>query len=66
MDINLTDSVPIQRKYTAIPRPLYAEDGGSVESRVDSSKSAAYSSVLCVRKKDGTLRLCIDYRLYTI
>ena len=25
VDINLTDSVPVQRKYTAIPRPLYAE-----------------------------------------
>lgn len=25
VDINLTDSVPVQRKYIAIPRPLYVE-----------------------------------------
>ena len=25
VDINLSDSLPVQRKYTAIPRPLYAE-----------------------------------------
>ena len=25
VEINLTDSVPVQKKYTSIPRPLYAE-----------------------------------------
>jgi len=25
VDINLTDSIPLQKKYTAILRPLYAE-----------------------------------------
>ena len=67
VDINLTDSVPVQRKYTAIPRPLYTEVKQYVEDLlnhgwIQKSKSAYSSPVVCVRKKDGSLRLCIDYR----
>ena len=67
VDINLTDSVPVQRKYTAIPRPLYAEIQQYVEDLlnrgwIQKSKSAYSSPVVCVRKKDGSLRLCLDYR----
>ena len=67
MDINLTDSVPVQRKYTAIPRPLYAEIKQYVEDLlnrgwIQKSRSAYSSPVVCVRKKDGSLRLCVDYR----
>ena len=66
VDINLTDSVPVQRKYTAIPQPLYAEVKQYVEDLlnrgwIQKSKSAYSSPVVCVRKKDGTLRLGIDY-----
>ena len=62
VDINLTDSVPVQRKYTAIPRPLYAEIKQYVEDLlnrgwIQKSKSAYSSPVVCVRKKDGSLRL---------
>ena len=67
VDINLTDPVPVQRKYTSIPRPLYAEVKQYVEDLlnrgwIQKSRSAYSSPVVCVRKKDGTLRLCIDYR----
>ena len=45
VDINLTDSIPVQRKYTAIPRPLYAEVKQYVEDLlnrgwIQKSKSA--------------------------
>ncbi|KAL9964944.1 hypothetical protein ACROYT_G028661 [Oculina patagonica] len=67
VNINLTDSVPVQRKYTAIPRPLYAEVKQYVEDLlnrgwIQKSRSAYSSPVVCVRKRDGSLRLCIDYR----
>ena len=57
VDINLTDSVPVQRKNTAIPRPLYAEVKQCVEDLlnlgwIQKSKSAYSSPVVCVRKKD--------------
>ena len=67
VEINLTDSVPVQRKYTSIPRPLYAEVKQYEKDLVNrgwiqKSRSAYSSPVACVREKDGTLRLCIDYR----
>ena len=58
VDINLTDLVPVQRKYTAIPRPLYAEVKQYIEDLlnqgwIQKSKSAYSSLVVCVRKKMG-------------
>ena len=67
MNINLTDSIPVQKTYTAVPRPLYPEVKQYVEDLLNRgwvrrSRSAYSSPVVCVRKKDGTLRLCVDYR----
>ena len=67
MNVNLTDSIPVQKSYTSIPRPLYPEVKHYVEDLlnrgfVQKSRSSYSSPVVCVRKKDGSLRLCIDYR----
>ena len=62
--ISLTDSVPVQRKCTAIPRPLYAEvkyvEDLLNRGWIQKSKSTYSSPVVCVRKKNRSLRLCTD------
>jgi len=68
MDIQLKDNVPVQRTYNAIPRHLYQEVKTHIQDLlhrgwIQKSCSSYSSSVVCVRKKDGSLRLCIDYRL---
>ncbi len=67
MDLTLTSDRPVQKNYTSIPRPLYPEVKGYVEDLLNRgfikrSKSPYSSSVVCVRKKDGGMRLCVDYR----
>lgn len=67
MTINLSDKTPVQKTYTSIPRPLYPEVKQYVEDLLNrgwvrQSKSSYSSPVVCVRKKDGSLRLCVDYR----
>ena len=67
MDIRLTSDQPVQKNYISIPRPLYPEVKGYIEDLLNrgfirKSKSPFSSRVVCVRKKDGGMRLCIDYR----
>ena len=67
MEINLADRQPVQKNYASIPRPLYPEVKHYLEDLLNKnfirrSKSPYSSSVVCVRKKDGTMRLCVDYR----
>lgn len=67
MTISLKDSEPVKRTYMSVPRPLYQEMKGYLydliaQGWVRKSNSSYSSPVVCVRKKDGTLRLCIDYR----
>lgn len=65
MVINLKDNVPVQRAYTSIPKPLFKEvkeyiQDLLVKGWIVKSKSAYSAPVIYVRKKDGTLELCID------
>ena len=67
MTIDLNDTTPVQKTYASIPKPLYPEVKQHIEDLLNKgfitrSKSNYSSPVVCVRKKDGTLRLCVDYR----
>ena len=67
MKINLQDSVPVQQTYRSVPKHLYRELKNYIEDLLNKqwivhSNSACSSPVVAVRKKDGTLRLCCDYR----
>ena len=68
MSINLKDSIPVQRAYSSVPKPLLKEVKEYIldllaKGWIVKSKSPYSAPVVCVRKKDGTLRLCVDYRL---
>lgn len=67
MNLNLTDTQPVQRNYVRIPRPLYDEVKRYIEDLlnrgwIQASRSSYASPIVCVRKKDGDLRLCVDFR----
>lgn len=67
MDILLKDTDPVSKTYLSVPKPLYKEMKDYLQDLiaqgwVEKSTSSYSSLVVCVRKKDGTLRLCIDYR----
>ena len=67
MNVQLNDTTPVQKNYVAVPRPLYPEVKASIEDLLNrnfirKSKSSYSSPVVCVRKKDQSLRLCVDYR----
>ncbi|KAK3720025.1 hypothetical protein QZH41_005170 [Actinostola sp. cb2023] len=67
MSIELDDRTPVQKNYVAVPRPLYPEVKSYIADLLNRkfirpSKSSYSSPVVCVRKKDQSLRLCVDYR----
>lgn len=66
MTITVKDDIPVQCLYAAIPKPLYKEVKEYIQDLlarkwIMKSKSPYAALVVCVRKKDGTLRVCIDY-----
>lgn len=68
MPIRLKDDIPIQKAYASIPKPLYKEVKEYIQELllkgwIVKSQSPYAAPIVCVRKKDGSLRLCIDYRL---
>ena len=67
LKLNLSDSTPMQQNYIAVPRPLYPELKQYIEDLLNrgfikNSKSPYSSSCVIVRKKGGSVCLCIDYR----
>ena len=61
MNIQLNDTTPVQKNYVAVPRPLYQEVKAYIEDLLNrnfirKSKSSYSSPVVCVRKKDQSLR----------
>lgn len=68
MSIKLQDDIPVQKSYASVPKPLYKEVKEYIQELlvkgwIVKSKSPYAAPIVCVRKKDGSLRLCIDYRL---
>ena len=69
MHIRLQDETPVQKSYMSVPPPLYKEAQEYLQDLLErgwirkSESSYSYSSpVVCIRKKDGSLRLCNDYQ----
>ena len=68
LDLDLEDQTPVQKNYVAVPKPLYPEVKAYIEDLLNQNfikkSSSSYSSpVVCVRKKDQSLRLCVDFRI---
>ena len=66
-NINLTDDVPFKDPYRRVPTALYEEVRQHLKEMLEagaicSSKSPYSSNVVLVRKKNGSLRFCIDFR----
>ena len=67
MPINLMDNIPVSQPYRQIPKNLYEEVKNHINNLlangwIKKSQSPYASPMVCVRKKDGSLRLCIDFR----
>lgn len=67
LSISLKDTEPVVKMYLSVPKPLYGEMKEYLhdliaQGWVKKSHSPYASPVVCVQKKDGTLRLCIDFR----
>ncbi|XP_039866235.1 uncharacterized protein LOC120720578 [Simochromis diagramma] len=67
LKIRLNDTTPVRRTYISVPKPLHKEVKEYLEDLlnrgwIQKSRSPYSSPIVCVRKKDGSLRLCVDYR----
>lgn len=67
-DIPLLDEAPVRQPYRRIPPSQYELARNHIQqllqSKIIRESSSPYSSpIVLVIKKDGTLRMCVDYRL---
>ncbi|XP_073668068.1 uncharacterized protein [Paramisgurnus dabryanus] len=67
LHITLKDTTPVNKTYMSVPKPLHQEVKEYLQDLLNrgwitKSRSPYASPVVCVRKRDGTLRLCCDYR----
>ena len=65
--IRLKEETPVQKSYYSMPKPLHQEVKHYVEDFLNKGWITKLSPnfslpVAAVRKKDGSLRLCCDYR----
>lgn len=65
--IDLTDERPFKQRYRRIPPAMYDEVKSHLRQLMSNgiirpSHSPYASNVVLVKKKDGSLRLCVDYR----
>ncbi|XP_048849544.1 uncharacterized protein LOC125719208 [Brienomyrus brachyistius] len=66
-EIHLTDDDPVTQPYRRIPPTQYGEVKEHISKLlskgvIQESSSAYASPIVLVRKADGSLRLCVDYR----
>ena len=66
-EICIVDSEPFKERLRRIPPPLLEEVRASLRDLVDAgaihpSQSPWCNAVMLVRKKDGTLHFCVDFR----
>lgn len=67
-EIPLLDNVPVRQRYRRIPPSEYEEVKAHIDQLLEAnvireSNSPFASPIVLVRKKDGSLRMCVDYRL---
>lgn len=67
LKLDLYDQTPVRQRYRSIPKPLYEEVKNYLNDLltndwIKKSYSSYWSPMVCVIKKDGSLRLCVDYR----
>ena len=66
-EVNISDSAPFKEPYRKIPRVMYDEVRQHLKEMLDidairPSQSSYSSNNVLVRKKDCSLRFCIDFR----